>query len=45
MSFDPRSGEMTGNPTGTSDTTKWILGGVSVLVLAAGLFVATKKKY
>ena len=45
MSFDPRSGGMSGNPTGTSDTTKWILVGVSVLVLAAGLFVATKMKY
>lgn len=45
MNFDPRSGGMAGNPTGTSDTTKWILVGVSVLLLAAGLFVATKKKY
>lgn len=45
ISFDPRSGGMSSNPTGTSDTTKWILVGGSVLVLAAGLFVATKKKY
>lgn len=45
MNFDPRSGGMPGNKTGTSDTTKWILVGVSVLVLAAGLFVATKKKF
>ena len=45
ISFDPRSGGMSSNPTGTSDTTKWILVGVSVLVLAAGLFVAIKKKY
>ena len=45
MNFDPRSGGMAGNPTETSDTTKWILVGGSVLLLAAGLFVATKKKY
>lgn len=43
MDFDPRSGGMPGNMTGTSDTTKWILVGVSVLVLAAGLFAATKR--
>ena len=42
MNFDPRSRELSGNPTGTSDTTKWILVGVSALVLAAGLFVAAK---
>ena len=39
---DPRGGEM---PDAASDTTRWILVGISALVLTAGLFVAVKKKY
>ena len=45
MSFDPRDGAVPGNPSGSSDTTKWILVGISVAVLAAGLWIAVKKKY
>ena len=45
MNFDARSGVVSGNPAGSSDAAKWILVGASVVVLAAGLFIAIKKKY
>ena len=45
MSFDPRDGAVSGNPSGSSDTAKWTWIGVSFAVLAAGLWIAVKKKY
>ena len=44
ISFNSRNGGMSSNPTGTSDTIKWILIGVSSLVLIGGIFIAIKKK-
>lgn len=44
INFDSRIREIPGSPSGTSDTTKWILVVISFLLLAAGLFVASKKK-
>ena len=45
MSFSPRDGAAPGTPSASSDTAKWILVGVSFAVLAAGLWIAVKKKY
>lgn len=45
MSFDPRDGAVPGTPSGSSDTAKWAWIGVSFVVLAAGLWIAVKKKY
>ena len=45
MSFNPRDGAAPGSPSASSDTAKWILVGVSFVVLAAGLWIAVKKKY
>ena len=45
MSFGFRGGSVPGDPGGTSDAAKWVLIGISVIVLAAGLLIATKKKY
>lgn len=44
ISFISRNGGMSSNPTGTSDTIKWIMIGVSSLVLIGGIFIAIKKK-
>lgn len=45
MSFNPRDGAASGSPSASSDTAKWILVGVSFVVLAAGLWIAVNKKY
>lgn len=45
MSFDPRDGAAPVTPSGSSDTVKWTWFGASFVVLAAGLWIAVKKKY
>jgi len=40
--FNPLSG---GQETGNSDTEKWILTGISAVVLAIGIIIVVKKKY